>query len=913
MVDAPHRPRRPDAVELAAGDRLEHFQILEPLGRGGMGSVYSAYDLRLDRKVAIKVLAHGGTGSELENRRQRLLREAQLMAKLTHPNVVPVYEVGVDRDTIFIAMEYVAGRTLGAWLEQDKPSWQQIVAAFAQAGRGLAAAHEADIVHRDFKPANVLVDVRGQVHVVDFGVAQGRQPAESQEPPVTPRERIELADGRELMPTTPGTPLTEAGSLVGTPAYMSPEQFRTAAVDARSDQFSFCVALYEALFGKRPFAGRGKELADHVTRGVIEKIDPKSPVPSWVIAIVMRGLATDPDRRFPSMAELVDHLERDPSRRRRIAIASAGTLALAAAATLIGWRLHSRAEVEPCGENEAPFVAVWDAGARTALERSFAATGAPYADSAARRVEAIFDHYRADWLAMRGDACRATRVRGEQSEHVLDLRQSCLDRRLGELRALASVFSGALDAKAIERSVDAASALAPISACADTAALLQPGATPADPAVRARLAALRERLDRLRAEELTGHARATLAGARALVVEARATADPALTADALELQGATETDAGDLAPAEVTLGEAMRRARELGDADRFTTAALGLADALGEAGISTSREALGVVRVGEAMVDDTDDPTLPARLAYEKADIYMTLAHPEIALEILGPAEERARRTLGADHIVVFQLRSLDAGALARTGKYDEARDLFAASIEQLARVLGPLHPMTERARLQRCHTYLDANTPDAAVPCFAAALPEAERVLGARDRELIAFTMDYGMAMMFTGRSHDARAVFARAYANVPDAAWGEKWFVASDLARLLGSLEIEDRDFRAGLEHCQRGEDATEAKHRGPGGATCIGEALLGLGDPARALAALEPMRAIVESTDPMELGAEPAQLGAWRFAYARAVWIVRHDAVTARAFAVKARGELPPGPRVAQLDAWLAKLPR
>ena len=912
MVDSPRKPRRKPAPELTPGTRLEHFQILEPLGHGGMGSVYAAYDLRLDRKVAIKVLAHDASGSELENRRQRLLREAQMMAKLSNPNVVPVYEVGVDRDTIFIAMEYVAGKTLGDWLD-TKPSWQQIVDAFVQAGRGLAAAHEADIVHRDFKPANVLVDDRGHVRVVDFGIAQARGPAIPIDDDTGPtRLPADFITGDGLTPPSSTTPLTEEGSLVGTPAYMSPEQFRTATVDARSDQFSYCVALYEALFGKRPFKGKGKELAKHVTRGVMEKPDPRSAVPNWVTAVVLRGLATDPEQRFPSMTALVEALAHDPGRRRkRIAAIAAGTITLAAVATLVGWGLHARGSVEPCTGAESHLVGVWDDAMRAGIDHAFAATGAPFAASSSRRTATLLDGYRDGWIAMRTDACRATRVRGDQSEHVLDLRNSCLDRRLGELRALTTLLSGTIDRKTVERAVDAASALAPVAGCADTAALLQPGLEPVDPTARVRRAELRERLDRLRAG-FRVRAKETLAPTRALVAEARAAADPVMIASALELQGAAEIGAGDLVAAEATLGEALRRARELGDADLFVTVAIDLVDALGEAGISTSREALGVVRVAESIVDDAHDPALAIRLAYEKADEYMTLAHADTALAIVTATMERARRTLGADHVQVFQLQSLYGGALARTGKHAEARTVYDTLIADETRVLGALHPMTALARLQRCHTYFEAEAAEPAASCFATAVPEAERVIDARDRELLAFTSEYAVVLLQTNRTDEGRRVLTAAYANVPDAAWTEKWFIASEIARSLGALEIDAGQFEPALVHCQRAASATEAKHAGPVDATCIGVALLGLHQPERALEALEAVRARVETADPMQMGAAPAQVGAWRFAYARALWEVRHQAAPARALAVRARAELGPGPRRDQLDAWLAKLP-
>ena len=912
VVDAPRRAKRPTAAELTPGTRLEHFQILEPLGRGGMGSVYSAYDLRLDRKVAIKVLARDAAGPDLEQRRQRMLREAQMMAKLSHPNVVPVYEVGVDRDTIFIAMEYVAGQTLGQWLREMKPGWRAIVGAFVQAGRGLAAAHEAEIVHRDFKPANVLIDARGRVRVVDFGVAQVRSTGEPGTPSPLPVPAIELADGSEVSPPTPSTPLTEAGSLVGTPAYMSPEQHRSATVDARSDQFSFCVAMYEALFGKRPFTGRGKTLAEQIKNGIIQKPDAKTSVPGWVTAIVLRGLAVEPERRFPSMSALVEALERDPGKRRRRIAVTAGVLAvLAGGAALAGWRLHTGTQDAACSGGDQHLRGVWDEATRDALEHAFAATGAVYAESSAHRTEAVLEGYRVEWLAMREDACHATRVRREQSEHVLDLRTACLDRRLDEMRALTTLLSGPVDAKTVEHAVDAASALAPIRHCADVAALLQPDGEPTDPAARAKRGELRDRLDRLRVAQRTGHSRSQLEAVRSLAADARSAGDAPILAEALELQGIIEVDAGDLKAAEATLAEALRRARELGNADLFATSAIDLVDALGEGGISTSREALGVVRVAEAVVDDTDDPAIPVRLGYEKADEYMTLAHPDLALPILQESAERGRRTLGEDHVLTLQVAGLVAGALSRVGKPADARTAYDKVIATETRVLGALHPMTLKTQLGRCHTYLDADALADTASCYARVLPDATRALGARDRERLSFVAEYAFVLVRLGRDGDARTVYAQAYRDVPDDAWSEKFFIASEIALGLGRLDSDAGDYQAALEHCQRGVAATEDKHAGPGGATCVGDALLGLGKPDQALAVLEPMAARLEKMDPMQL--DPVQVAAWRFAYARALWEARHQAAPARAAAQQARGELPAGALRDRLDAWLAKLPR
>lgn len=898
VADTPkqRRPRR--ATRNLTAKRLGHFQLLEPLGHGGMGTVYSAYDLRLDRKVAIKVLTRDSDSPEREQQRnQRLVREAQAMAKLSHPNVVPVYEVGVEDGTVFIAMEYVAGKTLSAWLREVKPAWREIARVFVQAGRGLAAAHEVGIVHRDFKPANVLVDDRGHVRVVDFGVAQVRGVADPIEDPSS-SERESIDD--ELTPLTPSTPLTEQGSLLGTPAYMSPEQYKSATVDARSDQFSFCVALHEALFGKRPFAGRGKTLAENIKAGVIEKAEGQ--VPGWLTAIVMRGLATEPEKRFPSMTELCAALERDPGKRwRRVGIAAAAAAVLAGGAVFAGTRLAGGSDDAACSGGEAYMKGVWDGGARGAIEKAFAATGVPYADSSAKRAFVVLDEYAKGWVAMRGDACRATRVRREQSEHVLDLRMACLDDRLGELRALTTVLASPLDAKAVEHSVAAVSALTPVAGCADTSALLQAGAT--------RHPELTARLDELLAKKRVRKAGDSLAAAKALVADARAASDTRVLAQALDLQGVLEIDTGDLQAAEATLGEALRRARQVGDADLFVQTSTDLVDALGEAGISTSREALGVARVAEAVVGDTHDPALPIRLEFERADEYMTLAHPETALPILERTLEQARDALGEDHILVFQIQSLYASALSHGEKFDDAKKQYEELIANATRVLGAMHPTTVMSRLMRCRMLGDSHAIEPAHACFAQTLPDAARVVGARDRELLSMRAYDGLMLMDLGKLPEARDVYAAAYTDVPADAWTDKWFIANDIARTLGTIEVELGNYQEALDHCKRAEEATEQKHRGPLGATCVGQALLGLGKPAEALAVLEPLVALINSTPPEQLGVEPAQIGTWRFAYAQALWAVRHQAAPARALATKARAENPA--KAKQIDAFLAAL--
>jgi serine/threonine protein kinase len=247
-------PPAPATSALGRGDRLGRYVIIDLLGSGGMGVVYTAYDPDLDRRVALKLLRPDRGPSWGETGRLRLLREAQAIARLSHPNVIAVYDAGSFGDQVFVAMEFIEGGTLRQWLE-ERPPWREVLDRFLLAGRGLAAAHAAGLVHRDFKPDNVLLSRDGRVRVMDFGLARPiGEPSRMEE------WRAPAGSGGNL-----ASPLTQWGEALGTPGYMAPEQLRGEASDARSDQFSFCVSLYEALYGERPFLGDSpREIVDAV-------------------------------------------------------------------------------------------------------------------------------------------------------------------------------------------------------------------------------------------------------------------------------------------------------------------------------------------------------------------------------------------------------------------------------------------------------------------------------------------------------------------------------------------------------------------------------------------------------------------------------------------------------------------------
>jgi serine/threonine-protein kinase len=337
------------AAAAAAVERIGHFALRGKLGEGGMGVVYEAYDAQLDRQVAIKLVRVDSGG---HHARARLLREAQAMAKVSHPNVVPIYEVGEHGDQVFVAMELVPGETLTSWQRREPRAWRDALAMYIAAGRGLAAAHERGIIHRDFKPDNVLVGADGRPRVLDFGLA--RSVADSA--PADDAARAQGAGAGAGAASVLSVDLTIAGSIMGTPSYMSPEHFRGVGVGPASDQFGFAIALYRGLFGSAPFAGDSLgELRAAVCGGALRPPAVTGDMPPALVAAVVRALATEPEARFASMAELLAELERplrvdpahDPARGRRARRIAAAILGVGALASLVSSSAMSKIDASP--------------------------------------------------------------------------------------------------------------------------------------------------------------------------------------------------------------------------------------------------------------------------------------------------------------------------------------------------------------------------------------------------------------------------------------------------------------------------------------------------------------------------------------------------------------------------------------
>jgi tetratricopeptide (TPR) repeat protein/predicted Ser/Thr protein kinase len=852
--DAPSSTSPPRGLE--RGETVGRFVLVGLLGRGGMGEVYAAYDPELDRKVAVKILR-----ARSEDGEARLLREAQAIAKLQHPNVVVVYDVGKFHDTVFIAMEFVDGNTLGFWMHAQPRHWRETLRLFREAGRGLAAAHEIGMIHRDFKPDNVMLTKDGQVRVMDFGLARQvtegdaakpltasqlhlakveavaaatevAAPPAANDPDLQETRALGRGSGAELASSTSrlNLKLTQTGAQVGTPAYMAPEQFAPGrATDARTDQFSFCIALYEALYGERPFEGETLvALTTNVLMGQVRPPPEKTHVPGWIRRVLLRGLSVDPGARFPSMSALLDALARDPAVRWRRWLMVGGTAAVVAGLVVGANRLGSGARTM-CGEGGERFAGIWEPGGaasprKEAIRAAFTKTGRSFAPRAFEGASRLLDDYVTRWSAMYRDACEATHVRGDQSAEVLDLRMACLTERTGSVRALTDVLAKA-DEGVVLNAVTAAGALPSLDGCADVAGLRAVVKPPADPATRRRVDELRGQVADVKAMADSGQCAEAKTRGVPLIAAVRTTSYKPLLAEALTVVGYL----GDLCEDPGVSIERLKEGYEAGVAGHSDAVAAEAAAAI---------PVLASNRLGQAPLGRDwariARATLERMGGNERLEGYLLSGEGAVAgaehdfegwIALLRRAQEVTQRALGADHPMAITGIANIGDALAVTGRYEEAIAADRAARAAAERALGPEHPLLGNISSNECE------------------------------------------ALNRLGRHAEALTACQHALAI---------WRAA--------------------------GSDATIQSY----GLTGLGLALLGEGRAAEAVAPLE------QALPAREAGhLAPALQGEARFALARALWTRAAERPRALALARQARTDCASDKKtLAEIDAWLAK---
>jgi serine/threonine protein kinase/tetratricopeptide (TPR) repeat protein len=961
-----------DALKFERGATIDRYIVLDRVGAGAMGVVYTAYDPRLDRRIALKVMhARGGGQSDVVT---RVLREAQALAKLSHPNVVAVYDANVVGEAVYLTMELINGVSLTRWLKQGPHSVPAMLKVFIGAGRGLAGAHAAGLIHRDFKPDNVLVGDDGRVRVVDFGIARGADGPEmisvdqaleasrsgkavETETDATPRpggpartngegavlpfastdrglipgfaRHTDLADTQRadalaagLKPTPqprlqasqletalPGLSsirLTRTGALVGTPAYMAPEQHIAARVDARADQFAFCIALYEALFGSHPFPARNYfQLSLSKLGGKVDPMIGRTDVPMHVRKAILRGLAVDPDERFPDMEALLTVLSFDPDLRKRRRLAAAliagGTAGLLA---LVGMEVLGGGPT--CESAEHHLAGIYDAPVRDDIQRAFLTTGQPFAPKVLESTLGGLDRWSTRWLEMRRQACEATHVHHEQSTDLLDRRMSCLDRQLRRFAATTSVLRGA-DGPTVLHAVEAVDALPELEACSDRERLMRGEVL--TPAQQAAGAEIEDLLGRAEASRLAVQYPVARELAAQAVAEAQSKGLQRAEVQGLLTEGRVLRNLGEVEGAERAFTRADELAERIGvdelraeaaselggvlgnmlhqtaEAERLLRRSAAVLDRIGSSRMQRARvseqlgsivasrgkldEALALLDGAAATADATVDPNYSGLVSILNArgTVHERRKEIEAALADYTRALKVCEERLGAEHPDVAVVLSNMALIEEDQGHYEQARAQLERSLEIRRRALGEDHPGTASTRMNLGTLLLNIGDFVGAVSQYEQALVVLSRAQGA-DADVADIRYNLGVAQ------------------------------------HLRQQYELALPHYRAALELTERMKGADHPDVAYP--LTGLGGALVELHRDAEARALLERALAIRSRE-----GVAPIDIGELRFALARALRSVDRD--RAVVLAMQARddyGRDANKEQVATISAWLGE---
>ncbi len=805
-IDTPDTP--------VVGSVVGRYQVLEEVGRGTFGIVFAAHDPELDRRVALKLL-HRHTATDEE----RIVAEARAMAQVSSPHVLSVHDIIRVNHRTFVAMELVDGSTLATWLAAEPRPHRHIVDAFVQAGRGLAAAHEAGIIHRDFKPDNVLVRSDDRVAVTDFGLAGSFSP-------------------------------TPAVGLVGTPMYMAPEAIRCEPIDARADVFSFCVALYEGIYREHPFPARDiAELLEKIER--VAQPPSSAAVPRNVREIVLRGLRFDRDER-PQMAEVLRELERAP-RRTRVALVGFGVASIAAA--LIARAALFDDDRRPTCEARAgaSLIATWGDPQRAAVRAGFQRSTHPLARATIDRVERLLDAYGASWKVGSEDACRAREQR-RQSTDLLERRDECVDRRRERWSLLVDRLSQPDDA-AVINATTAAYALPSVESCADERWLAKGPAPLAD----ARSRTARNTLAQAQVLSDLGDSTAGLALIATPLAVALESGDRGLEAEARLIQGDLQR-AIDPRGAEKPLHAAAMAASSSGREDLEAAAKVLMVQTLAHSQLRLAEVALAA-DYAAALVMRLELPTLLADYTYARALAEWTIGgaerslpldvanlanqllvhgteHPKIAeaenciavslveleaveasLPLARSALERRRRLQGDGHPETLNAMGNLAFALAQLGRFEEALPMQEAVAEGRARTLGADYFLLDETyvRLARLYQW-ELDRSDDALRVIRRACAIDDATFGQNGPEGVASRTHLARILIERGERSEAEIVSAKALAiaesNLPDthlvarmalAARGyvlERTGRCSEATPLFDRLEVAARTMASGAD---------------------------------------------------------------------------------------------------------------
>lgn len=670
------------------------YRVERRCGRGAMGSVFEAYDPELDRQVALKLLEGSHASSDaLERLQRQVLHEARAMARLHHPAVVSVYEVGRHEPWVFIAMELVTGPSLRDWIVRARPDWRRLVEAFVHVGEGLAAAHDAGLAHGDFKPDNLRFDARGKLRILDFGLAR------------SVRAAVGVAPGHSV--EEPGSLLLSTGveGFGGTPIYAAPERLDGAPADQRSDQFSFFVALHECLFGRRPFTGQSlEELARAIARGPERTGVPRGPVA--LRSAIEQGLAERPENRHASMHQACIKLTAIARRRPARWLLGGGLLALTGAG---GWWMADRGATSHCASSPRLAHELWNDDVKAEVSRA-----RPSRDGAVRweRLEPELDRYVEGWATVSRDACR----QAEGGRDPLEAADALACSRRGKAafeRLLVRLRRG--DGQTWQRGLQAVADLPALRAC-DEPPEGANAVAPPRAEQRADVDAIREGLAVARVDADAGDLESALASVRELHARAVEVDYGPVVAEALAVQGKFLADLGRVDEGSELLKAAHGRALAVGHLELAADTAVALVYVDGHQRADTDMGHHWAWVARQLLDGGAIGGGLRSSLVSNEAAVYVEEGRYDEADRAFAEAIELERKEAQPDPITLDSLQHNRGAVAIRAGEFERALRIHRDVLEHRRTFYGEQHPQVARG---------------------LSSLAAAERGLGMRDEAL--------------------------------------------------------------------------------------------------------------------------------------------------------------------------------
>ncbi len=789
-----HAPDAPDR-DIAPGASLGRFLVIDELGRGGMGVVLRAYDPKLQREVAVKILRREALSTDSRDDGsvgwERLVREARAMARVSHPNVVGVHDVDLElHGGAMVVMEYVPGTNLQRWLGQKQREPSEILEAFAAAGRGLTAAHQQGVLHRDFKPSNVLMGEGGTIKVTDFGLAR----AVAGPPSGDSEDSLPLVDEDSL-----ALELTGHGVVLGTPRYMPPEQFRGDDLDARTDQYAFCVSLWRALTGAWPYENQQAKARQE---------PPQWPrvtgVSRQVSDTLRRGLRADPEQRWPDMSTLLAELDRDPRRARR-RLAAVAVLGLGAVGLWGSVNADSTRRAQECADKADAVTQVWNPQRSDTLGQAFDAVGVSYATSTWERLRPRLDEYAQQWAEARSSVCSREQIERTLDPATAELAATCLDENFDRFVTLLDDWED-LEPPDVRQALQGAAGLPPIAMCTDPTHLSHRALAPEDAETREQVVAIRRTLTESRSAYTTARYEAALRRATAARDDAEALGWAPVTAEARIARGSALAALGRYDEAEADLEEALVQAGGAGQDILVAKAATKLVAVVGGA-LARYDDALRWGRIASMTLErlNLDKHVVVATMLSNVGRVHHSRREFDQALAAFQDSLQMREELLGPDSLATSDSLNAVGRAYYARSEYETALTYYERALEIRRRHLGPDHPDVAD-QIHNIGNVHDAHGDhERALAAFHRALDIRERALGPDHPSLGSTLTNIARTHEQLGDRDKGRRYYEQAK-TILERALGPDHLDVGDAIHALGAITYDMGDRAAAISYFER-----------------------------------------------------------------------------------------------------------